>query len=62
MSNFEMRRIDVNFDFTTDTPHFWDGFWSYKNGLGGSRSDPDALSKTLQKYHQLLWSKKLPNG
>ena len=24
--------------------------------------DPDATSKTLRRYHQLLWSKPLPNG
>ena len=54
--------IDTSFDFTKDTPHFWeDDFWSYKNGLGGSKYDPDILSPTLQKYHQLLWSKQLPN-
>lgn len=39
--------IDINFDFYTDTP------------TGG---DPDALSPTLRRYHQLLWSKELPNG
>lgn len=62
MRNLEMKSIDVNFDFTTDTPNFWDGFWDNNNGLGGSKNDPDALSKTLQKYHQLIWSKQLPNG
>ena len=54
--------IDVDFDFTSDTPHFWDGFWSKNHGLGGSNNDPDAESKTLQMYHKLLWSKQLPNG
>jgi len=44
--------IDVTFDFTTDTPHFWE-----RKG-----ADPDALSPMLKKYHQLLWSKELPNG
>ena len=24
--------------------------------------DPDSYSATLRKYHQILWSKKLPNG
>ena len=24
--------------------------------------DPDSSSPTLCKYHQILWSKKLPNG
>jgi hypothetical protein len=40
-------RIDVNFDFRTDTRP------------GG---DPDALSPTLRRYHKHLWSKPLPNG
>lgn len=39
--------IDVEFDFRTDTP---DGM------------DPDALSPTLRRYHQYLWSKPLPIG
>ena len=39
--------IDITFDFRSDTPP----------GL-----DPDAFSPTLRKYHQLLWSKPLPNG
>ena len=39
--------IDVNFDFRCDTP------------VG---KDPDALSPTLRMYHEILWSKTLPNG
>jgi hypothetical protein len=39
--------IDVSCDFRSDTP------------LG---RDPDARSPTLRRYHQLLWSKPLPNG
>ena len=39
--------IDITFDFRSDTPP----------GL-----DPDSFSPTLRKYHQLLWSKPLPNG
>lgn len=39
--------IDTAFDFYSDTP------------LG---KDPDALSPTLRRYHQILWSKPLPNG
>lgn len=54
-------KIDVNFDFTTDTPNFWDDFWKDEI-LGGFGNDPDAMSKTLQKYHAFLWSKPLPNG
>lgn len=53
--------IDITFDFTTDTPKYWDNFWN-DNVLGGGGADPDAVSKTLQIYHQLLWSKLLPNG
>ena len=30
--------------------------------MGAGGSDPDAVSKTLQEYHRLLWSKPLPNG
>ena len=38
--------IDVNFDVQTDS--------------GGK--DPDYASPTLRSFHQLLWSKLLPNG
>lgn len=38
--------IDITFDFRTDA-----------NG-----GDPDSTSPTLRRYHQLLWSKPLPNG
>ncbi len=57
-----MNNIDVNFDFTSDTPKYWDGFWAKDGILGGGGNDPDAVSKTLQLYHQMLWSKPLPNG
>ena len=53
--------IDVAFDFTSDTPNYWNNFW-YDGVLGGGGADPDAVSKTLQTYHQFLWSKLLPNG
>lgn len=55
-------KIDVNFNFTTDTSGFWDGFWD--SGLGNhcDNCDPDAISKTLKEYHRILWSRKLPNG
>ena len=39
--------IDITFDFRSDTP---------------PGKDPDALSPTLRRYHQLLWSKPLPSG
>jgi hypothetical protein len=40
-------RIDIAFDFRSDTP---------------PGKDPDARSPTLRRYHKLLWSKPLPNG
>ncbi len=39
--------IDVTFDFRNDTP---------------AGKDPDAYSRTLRRYHKLLWSKRLPGG
>jgi hypothetical protein len=41
------KTIDITFDFRRDTP---------------KDKDPDIYSKTLRRYHKLLWSKKLPNG
>jgi hypothetical protein len=38
--------VDVAYDLRKDT----------------KTNDPDAESKILKKYHQLLWSKSLPNG
>ena len=54
--------IDTTFDFTTDTLGYWDGFWDRNDGLGGGGADPDSKSPTLRQYHQMLWSKELPNG
>ena len=42
-----MISIDIKFNMFSDTPE---------------GEDPDAYSKTLNSYHQKLWSKKLPNG
>jgi len=39
--------IDVTFDFRRDTP---------------KGKDPDTHSKTLRRYHKMLWSKRLPRG
>jgi Family of unknown function (DUF6994) len=46
-SGGEASVIDVEFDFRSDTP---------------PGADPDSHSPTLRRYHQLLWSKPLPNG
>lgn len=53
------KAINIDFDFTLDTPGFWDSFnTNYKL----SSVDPDIFSPTLRRYHQILWSRKLPNG
>jgi hypothetical protein len=39
--------IDITFDFRNDTP---------------PGKDPDSHSRTLRRYHQLIWSKPLPSG
>lgn len=33
--------IDTTFDFTSDTPHYWDNFWQNCDGLGCGSADPD---------------------
>ena len=57
-----MSMIDTTFDFTTDTPGYWVGYWERKGGIGAGGNDPDAASSTLQEYHRLLWSRYLPCG
>lgn len=42
------KMIDTSFDFTTDSPGYWDGFWERNAGLGAGGSDPDNASPTLQ--------------
>ncbi len=54
--------IDVTFDFTTDSPGYWDGFWEKNELLGCNGADPDKDSPTLRRYHRLLWSRELPCG
>jgi len=39
--------FDIDFDLRSDTP---------------PGKDPDSLSPTLRRYHQRLWSKRLPSG
>lgn len=57
-----MLNIDTSFDFTRDTPKYWENFWLNRSGLGRGGADPDSKSKLLQLYHQALWSRRLPNG
>lgn len=57
-----IKYIDTTFDFTSDTPHYWDNFWQNCDGLGCGSADPDSKSPTLRMYHKILWSKRLPNG
>jgi len=40
-------KIDINFNFYSDTPQ---------------GKDPDSYSPTLRNYHKILWNKALPNG
>lgn len=55
--------IDVNFDFTSDTPGYWDGYWDRVGGMGGcGKYDPDSYSPALLEYSRILWSRPLPNG
>ena len=42
-----MNQIDITFNVFSDTP---------------KGKDPDSHSPTLRKYHQILWSKLLPDG
>ena len=51
------KKIDVTFDFTTDTPNYWETFQD-----GSSNTDPDIWSPKMREYQQLLYSRKLPNG
>lgn len=44
---YSLHAIDVDFDVRSDTP---------------PGKDPDSHSPTLRRYHQILWSKPLPNG
>ena len=57
-----MSIINVDFDFTTDTPKYWDNYWEKDELFGGGTKDPDNASKTMQLYHKMIYSKPLPNG
>ena len=62
MDSGQKKIIDIGFDFTLDSQNYWDGFWERNSGLGAGQVDPDTASKTLQRYHQILWSRELPCG
>ncbi len=55
MDTYELKDIDVGFDFTSDTAHYWDGFWK-EDDLGWSKMDPDSKVQPLGGIDQLLWS------
>ena len=50
----ELKDIDVRFDVRSDCPEPKPG--------SNKIPDPDIVSPMLKAYHQLLWSKPLPNG
>ncbi|MBR6205368.1 MAG: hypothetical protein IKQ60_10110 [Candidatus Methanomethylophilaceae archaeon] len=53
---------DPFFDFTSDTPGYWDNFWNNKKGLGLGSADPDKQSPALKEFHKWAWCRELPNG
>ena len=58
-----IKEINVNYNFTTDTHGFWDDCRLNRKGLGmfNNGCDPDSKSKTLQNYNKILYSRELPN-
>ena len=62
LEGISFRDIDINFDFTSDTPRYWDGFWEDDLFFGKFNNDPDSASKTMKLYHKVLYSRILPNG
>lgn len=57
-----LRDININSCFIDDIDDFWDTFWSNNIGVISKKIDPDSRSATLRIYHQILWSRELPNG
>lgn len=55
-------KIDVTFDFTSDSVGHWEDYWNRNYGMGAGKTDPDICSITLQIYQKTLWSRVLPNG
>lgn len=41
-------KIDINYNFTQDTPHYWDGFWDNDSILGGSDMTPIVRAKRFK--------------
>lgn len=39
--------IDIYFDFTTDTPGYWENFWNNNNGLGAGKRDPGHIQQNI---------------
>lgn len=39
--------IDISFDFTLDSPNYWDGFWERNNGLGAGKTELDKAIREL---------------
>lgn len=56
------KHYDLSFDFTSDTPGYWDHFWENRGGLGLGSADPDSQSPMLKEYHKRAWCRELPNG
>ena len=38
-SIISLKDVDVNYDFTLDTPNYYDNYW--KNEMGSGNDDPD---------------------
>lgn len=58
----DLHSIDVTFDFTSDVKGYWDKFWESDPLMGCGNGDPDGKSRTMQQYHQAIYSRCLPNG
>jgi len=41
--------IDIGFDFTKDSPGYWDGFWERNEGLGAGACEPGCLQPYTSK-------------
>ena len=55
--------IDITYCFADDSPGYWQNFFKSDGKISGSVDiDPDRDSQMLRRYHQTLWSRKLPNG